>query len=177
MAAFTFTVEGLRELDDALGELTKGVARNTLRRALLTAGQPMANLMQTMAPDDPATTGRHDLKTNIAISTKADGADAGKAAFSQALRGGGSRGDALSAMKSARAGAAFAEVYVGPTKDAFHGRFQEFGTPHHGPQPFVRPAFDGDAAAMIGRLKDEVATEIAKSVGRARAKAARQAAK
>ena len=173
--AITVSVDGLRELDAALGELSKGVARNTLRRALLKAGQPMADLMREMAPDDPATSGVRDLGDSITISTRADGADAGKAAFSQALSGGGSRGDALSAMKAARAGGAFAEVYIGPTGQAFHGRFQEFGTPHHGPQPFVRPAFDADAPAVIDRLRAEMTTEIAKSVGRARKKAARKA--
>lgn len=33
-------------------------------------------------------------------------------------------------------------VGIGPSKDAWHGIFQELGTSHHGAQPFLRPSFD-----------------------------------
>lgn len=33
-------------------------------------------------------------------------------------------------------------VGIGPTKDAFHGLFQELGTSRHAAQPFLRPSFD-----------------------------------
>jgi HK97 gp10 family phage protein len=45
-------------------------------------------------------------------------------------------------------------VAVGPTKDYFYGYFQEFGTAHHGAQPWARPGFDegkDEALAIIGR--------------------------
>jgi HK97 gp10 family phage protein len=35
-----------------------------------------------------------------------------------------------------------AAVAVGATRGAFYGSFQEFGTAHHAPQPWARPAFD-----------------------------------
>lgn len=31
---------------------------------------------------------------------------------------------------------------IGPRKSAFYGIFQEFGTAHHAPQPFLQPAMD-----------------------------------
>lgn len=33
-------------------------------------------------------------------------------------------------------------VSVGPAGEQFYGMFQEFGTPHHRAQPFLRPALD-----------------------------------
>lgn len=38
---------------------------------------------------------------------------------------------------------------IGPTADAFHGLFQELGTPHHAAQPFLRPALDEDGPRAI----------------------------
>lgn len=45
-------------------------------------------------------------------------------------------------------------VAIGPTKDAWYGRFQEFGTRHHAAQPFARPALDEEheaAEALVGQ--------------------------
>lgn len=41
-------------------------------------------------------------------------------------------------------------VGVGPSKNAFYGRFQEFGTTHHAAQPFLRPAVDENGDQAIG---------------------------
>lgn len=40
-------------------------------------------------------------------------------------------------------------VGVGPSKNAFYGRFQEFGTGHHAAQPFLRPAVDENSDRAI----------------------------
>lgn len=169
----TFRVEGLRELDRVLGrELTKAGAKAALRRSLLAAAEPMARRARALAPDDPATFDMdRDLRESIEVSTKAHGADAGKAAFASALRSGASKGAAVAALRAARAGGAFAEVYMGPKRSVFHGIFQEFGTVNHAPQPFMRPAFDSDVRPFLERLRVEMTDEIGKAVARARAKA------
>jgi HK97 gp10 family phage protein len=41
-------------------------------------------------------------------------------------------------------------VAIGPSKDFFYGTFQEFGTAHHGANPFMRPAFDGTSRQVVG---------------------------
>lgn len=40
-------------------------------------------------------------------------------------------------------------VAIGPSRRGFYGLFQEFGTVHHGAQPFARPAFDQGIAASL----------------------------
>lgn len=42
-----------------------------------------------------------------------------------------------------------AVVRVGPSKDAWWGGFQEFGTPHVPADPFMRPALDSNEATII----------------------------
>lgn len=43
-------------------------------------------------------------------------------------------------------------VRIGPTKEAFQGLFQEFGTKNHPAQPFMRPAFDENAQEALTRI-------------------------
>lgn len=179
----TFAFHGAKELDAVLAnDLPKATARAVLRRALLSAAEPMASKARALAPDDPETIDSwRDLKESIVASSKAKGAGArgaGNAAFAAALRGGASRGAAGSALRAAIRDydGARVQAYVGPRVAAFHGIFQEFGTVNHPPQPFLRPAFDSDKDALLQRLKVDIADEINKAVARAQRKAARLAA-
>jgi HK97 gp10 family phage protein len=53
MAALaTFEVTGLRDIDEALGQFSKGVARGVARRALLAAAEPVAGAIREAAPLD-----------------------------------------------------------------------------------------------------------------------------
>lgn len=54
-----------------------------------------------------------------------------------------------------------AAVVVGPTKRGFYGSFQEFGTAHHAPQPFARPAFDQTFAISLQILSQALWRELA----------------
>jgi len=49
-------------------------------------------------------------------------------------------------------------AWIGPSKKAFYGSFQERGTLHHPPQPFMRPTIDQDGqiavAAFVAGCKD-----------------------
>ena len=65
MARGTFRIEGLKELDKALAELPKSVAKNVLVRVLTEQGQPIKDEGQRLAP---RLTGR--LAESYTISTK-----------------------------------------------------------------------------------------------------------
>lgn len=150
-------VEGLRELDRALAELPKATARNILRRTLTTAAEPLVKEAAALAPDRPGKPA-NDLSSSIAVSSKLN-KEQRKA----------TRGDDKS----------FAEVYVGPDVSVpnAHGHWQEFGTVNHGPQPFMRPAWDGKQREVLEIIKSETWNEIERAAKRLARKAARLAAK
>src|SRR5690606_2714705 len=106
------------------------------RRVLVQAGQPMAARMAALAPDDPAT-GAPDLKTSIIVSAKLKN-EVGNPEYSAVLKGGGSKAEAVSAMRDARraaGGGTFASVYVGPAARIFYAHLVEFGVqPHYQPK-------------------------------------------
>lgn len=176
-------IEGLRELEAALGELSKGTARGALRRALVKAAEPMRAAAEQNAPEDTG-----GLKRGIQIGTriaKTRGSDPGGRAFAATMAAGGSRADAVRALRDARrahgVGESFAEVYLGPVrsnkKNSIKAIVQEFGSSKQAPQPYMRPAFDSEALGVVNRIKGELNTEIGKSVRRVRARALRRASK
>lgn len=169
-----FRVNGLRELDKALGELKKSTARGVARRALIKAGTPMKNKAAELAPR--SSDGSYHFADSIIITSKKPKGyqDAGKQAFAETLSSGGSRGDAVEALKAARAANpnAFAEVYIGPNRDPAAIQ-QEFGNINHGPQPFLRPAWDSEREGVIDTLADLMWAEIRKTAQRLARKASR----
>ena len=50
---------------------------------------------------------------------------------------------------------------------------QEFGTEHHGPQPFLRPAWDGGKMRMLSGIKRDLWAEIKRAADRVARKRAR----
>lgn len=163
----TLRLEGFKELDAELGKLKKATARNVMKRALTEAAEPMAKAMRQRAPRDD-----DQLYESIGVSTKVKN-EAGKAAFHGVMKSGGTREAAVSALKAARKGQSFFEVYVGPSVEAPHAHFQEFGTQHHPPHPFARPGFDAEAKPTLDRLRLTLSDEINRAVDRAARKAAR----
>lgn len=65
MSRTTVRVEGLRQVDQALGELGKTTGRNVLRRVGIARMEPLADAMRNRAPVDAG-----DLKDSIAVSTR-----------------------------------------------------------------------------------------------------------
>lgn len=65
MASNTIKIDGLRDIDAALGKLGKTTGRNVLRRVGIARLEPMAEDMRAKAPVDAG-----DLKDSIAVSTK-----------------------------------------------------------------------------------------------------------
>lgn len=172
-------VEGLKELDAALGELSKGAARGVLRRALIKAAEPMRAAAARNAPEDTGT-----LKRSIIVTSKIDNR-AGKAEYAAVMKGGGSKAEAVGALRDARRatgiGESFAEVFMGPTKsgkrNSIKAMVQEYGSKKQAAQPYMRPAFDAEAQNVINGIKGELTAEIDKSVKRARSRALKKAGK
>ena len=142
-------VTGLREIERAMEGLTLASGRGVLRRAGLNALKPVAAAAAGNAPH-----------------------------VSGALRGGIGVGTQLTARQKGinkrlvGDTKASAEVYVGAGPDpAAHT--QEFGTVNHGPQPFMRPAWDGGKAQVLTDIKKELWSELAKAAARAARKAAK----
>lgn len=158
MARNTVTIEGLREVDKALGELGKSTGRNVLRRIAVKRLEPMAEVARSLAPDDPAT-GGNDLKRSIAVSTQL-----------------GKRQRRINRKSKSEA-----EAHMGPAGPGGNvppqGVQQEFGNVNHGPQPFMRPAWDSGKAGLLDGLKSDLWSEIEKAAARQAKKAARLAAK
>lgn len=142
-------LSGFRELDAALGELTKAAARGVLRRALIESAEPMARSARQLAPKETL-----DLSESISVSAKL------------------SKRQASRHRREFRNNKAFVEVFVGPGPYPAAWN-QEFGNKNHGPQAFMRPAFDAHKYSILNDLKVTISDEINKAVARARRKAAK----
>lgn len=68
------------------------------------------------------------------------------------------------------------EAHAGPGRHP-QAHLQEFGTQHHGPQPFARPAWDAEKDGLLVGLAEDFWVEIDKAAARQARKAARLAAK
>ncbi|XQZ45688.1 HK97 gp10 family phage protein [Paracoccus yeei] len=175
----TFRMEGFKELEAALMRLEKQATRKTVvRNTLKKAGVPIKEAMEANAPVDDGV-----LKGSITISTKIKG-EAGKAAYSAAMRAGFEKAAAVKAMRDARRAAKGALppviMYVGPGERAFHAHLVEFGTAPHknaglfagsqhpgtAPQPFARPAWDANKDEALQIIATELRAQIDKAVAR-----------
>jgi hypothetical protein len=181
--AMTMRVEGLRDLDAALADLSKGAGRGALRRAGVRGLQPMAELARSLAPVDEG-----ELRDSISVSAKASGTKVGKAEFAAAMRAGLGREAAVAAMRDARRAAkaegapAFVELFMGPAQaktkaDAIKRIVMEFGSARHQPRSYMRPAWDQGRGPLLQRVQLTLAEEIRAAVARAERKAARMAAR
>lgn len=145
-------VEGLRELDKALGELPKATGKNVLRRVLRKAAEPMAADMKAKAPVDEG-----HLVASIGVGTRL------------------TRRQASLHRKMFRNDRASVEMFVG-AGGLPQAHLREFGGDDAPPHPFVRPAWDGHKMGTLDTIKDELGGEItkaAKRLARKRSKAAK----
>lgn len=146
--AQTFKIEGLSDLENALTEMKKSTAKGVVKRVLLQAGAPLANIASAMAPIGE--TG--NLSYSVVVSDKL------------------TRRQQRMAVKESPV-----EVYVGTANKA--GVQVEFGNDHQSAQPFLRPAFDIGINQVLDSIKANLGTEIEKTAARAAKRLARQAAK
>ncbi len=147
----TVKIEGLRELDAALGELPRATGKNVLRRVARTALQPFADDMTARAPVDDG-----HLRDSIGVGTKL------------------TRRQASLHRKMFRDDRASVEMFAG-AGGLPQATQQEFGNEQHPPQPFARPAWDGNQRGILETIKTEISTEIDKAAKRLARKAARLA--
>ena len=114
---------GGKELAAAIAGLPLRLSRKAKRDALFVVAEPMRSRMADFAPRGEAP----HMADNIVVS--------------------GGRGgiDEFFDEKATT-------VAIGPAKGFQHGILQEFGTEHHGPQAFARPAFDQEAPKVIREL-------------------------
>jgi len=152
-------LEGFRELERELERLAnRNTRKASARRSVKKAAQPTLAMMRARAPRLSG-----GLAESIAISTRL------------------AKRQSSMHRKMFRDDRAAIELFLGASYNigdgGRHGHLQEFGTVHHGPQPFVRPAFDADHRAMLDRISKELWEDIQKAVARAERRAARQAVK
>lgn len=144
-------IEGLRELDAALGNLTKATAKGVLRRVGLKALQPVADAMKAGAPDDPET-GGNDLRSSISVGTKLSPRQA--------------------RLNRKVEGKAFVEVFAGagPLPQA---HMTEFGSVHNRPVGWARSAWDSNKNQVLDTVAKDLGAEIDKTAKRVAKRAAR----
>lgn len=138
----TVSIDGLSDLDKALGELPKSTGKAVLRRVLRKAGQPMAVHAEQAAPK---LTGA--LKTSIGVGTKL------------------TRRQARLHRKMFKDDKASAEVFVG-AGGLPQAVQSEFGNEHQEAQPFMRPAWDSGKDQALETIRSELGGEIMKAVKR-----------
>ena len=146
-------LEGFKDLDKALGELTEAAGKGVMRRALKSAATPVADAARGMAP--VGDTG--NLAASVAYGTKL------------------TKRQAKLHRKAFKSDKASVEGFIGANDPA--AVQQEFGNVNHGPQPFLRPAWDAGKGKVLADLATELGNEVQKAAARAARKAARQAAK
>lgn len=132
--------EGGEELARTLRALPEALTVRLVRAVLKEAAEPMRLRMARLAPHEP---GAPDLRDSMTISV--------------ANRIGSTAGGRWRAREDRHEQA----VAVGPSKDAFYGIFQEYGTVHHGAQPFMRPAFDAIAPESLAIIRRALWRELA----------------
>lgn len=140
----TVKVEGLRELDAALGQFTPAKRRTIGRVALDNAGEITAKAARALAPVDTG-----GLRESIEVS-----------------------GTLSRAQKSEHTKAAEQERFIGPDNRP-QGHLREFGGDGNAPEPFMRPAWDQTKTQVLDRIGDELWVGIEKAAMAAARKAAR----
>lgn len=176
MANFKMKVEGLVELEEALKELPKATGRNVIRRALTTAAEPFVTQAKALAPVRAGYLQKSITKSRVVLTS----GSAGKKAFAEALAKGASRKEAGAAAHAANSEATdnvtSGLIVLGPGRHP-QGLFQEFGTAHHPPHPYMRPAWEENKLSAVQYIKQELWSEIKKAADRLAKKAARNVVK
>ena len=143
-------VEGLRECEEALQDLIENVGvsratgKNTVRRAMTFALEPIKTAMQGAAP-----VRRGHLKAGIDISTQL-----------------------TKRQKAQHVKQSPVEMFVGARAHP-QAHMTEFGTARMAPRAWARPAVDSNISAVTERFSSQLWSEIQKTAERHARKAAR----
>ncbi|WP_127104366.1 HK97 gp10 family phage protein [Pararhodobacter zhoushanensis] len=152
----TVSLTGFRELEAVYAQLANPTARKaSARRALRKSAEPMAATANGLAPNDTSTEGK---SIEVLVGTRL------------------SRRQARQHRRMFRDDRAAVEMFVGAAPHPASWN-QEFGNRIHAAQPYLRPAWDQDRAAMLEQLGRELAIDIHRTVARAERRAAQLAAR
>ncbi len=137
----TVKVDGLRELDAALGQLPKATAKAVLRRVAVKALQPFDRRWRQIAEAHKLT---GSYVTSGGVGTKLTKRQA--------------------RLNRKRDDKSFAEVFAGPNDpSAVPG---EFGTHDQRARPSVRPAWDAEKDGALTSVKGQLGAAIEKAAAR-----------
>lgn len=138
---FSFRLEGARDLDKALAELPKSMARSVLTRAAKKALQPVLEAARANAASVVGRkTGRYANSFYIGVTlTKRQ---------RRAARKSGGLGDV--------------NVYIGSSDRKAH--LIEFGWEHDEAHPTLRPAWDANKAKVFQIFTEEIGKELMRAV-------------
>lgn len=141
---------GFKELDAALGQLSRATERNVIRRVMKSAVEPMRDTAQAMAPID-----RGDLRAAIVIGTQ------GNKEVKRQLR---DRRGAVTLLLG---------ISTADPANLKTAALMEFGTVHVRAAPFMSPAF----YRHIRDVQQSIARDLGKEVEKAAARAAKKRAR
>lgn len=150
----TWKLEGAKELEAGLMELEGVTAKSLVRRVLQKVLAPVESAAKAKAP-----VWRGDLQRSIGIGLR----------LTKRQRG-------------LKVPIAPVEAYVGPgvankggIRGVAHAHLVEFGSVHNAPQPFMRPAWQGNVEKVFRLLAKEMSDALAAAARRAAAKAKKNA--
>lgn len=174
----TFDVKGFKELEQALiEELPKATARSVLRRTALQAMRPIEARAKALVPKDTGLLASL-ITTQVVKAKRKRGSVQFERSSGVAVRVGPTFGDYRPLKnpvpyknKGVRAGQS--RTYQIGSAPGVYGWFVEYGTKNTPPQPYIRPAFDGQSDNVVKAVGNLLTTEI----GKAKQRIARRAAK
>ena len=171
----TMEVLGLKELEEALFELGNSVSGKVLYSSLMAASTPMWKMARAMAPMADRPYWRY-WKGGKKLGKNPDGTKILSAKQRKMIQSGSLRKNItrLRVRDVDPDNPNAAQVGIRVRRDAFYGRFFEFGTPNMAAKPFLRPAFDAKKEEAVEILKAKLTANIDKA--RAKAAAAAQGA-
>lgn len=182
----TVQVEGLSDCLDAFEALPHSLQKPAMRRVLVKAAEPIRAAAESLAPRETG-----ELAASIVISSSYAN-NVGKAEYSAVLSKGGTKAEAVNALKAARRAVKAASgressspipfVWVGPAAadnkaDAIKRIVQEFGSKKQAPRAYMRPSWDAHKTEALSIISSSLMPEIEKTMARYTARAARLAAK
>lgn len=137
----TVHIEGLREVEKAMEELSTAVSRRVARKALTAGGEVIAREARALVPVDIGY-----MRESIDVSTRL-----------------------TRRQRAMHRKAAPVEMFVGPNDPGAVA--EEFGWKDGRPQPYMRPAWDRTRQQALNTIADVLTVEVDKAVARARKKA------
>jgi HK97 gp10 family phage protein len=144
-------VQGLKELDMKLAELTRQLQTRALRQAVNAGAQIVKKAARAKVPIDTGL-----LRREIIAARSRRQSTFGRETFNILIRQKTKKyADTRANRRSRRVGKSYKVQ-----GDAFYWRFVEFGTKHMAARPFLRPALANNQQAAINAIREKLAAAI-----------------